>query len=121
LEARPKPSRRQAAFIVEPVVVLDKTASDNALLVDISGRNRQGLIHEIAEVFVKHKLSIHSAHAATYGMTVSDVFYVVPDEKDSVNEAQLIKDLYAVLESVPLAAPRTPARKLAQAISSDNR
>ncbi|ACT60765.1 [protein-PII] uridylyltransferase [Hirschia baltica] len=116
-----KASRRQAAFIVEPVVSIDKKASDNAIVLELSGRNRQGLMQEIANVFVNQGLSIQSAHAESYGMLVHDVFYVEAQGEDVLDEALLTKELLEVLRRGDLEAPRTPARALKRAKTSENR
>lgn len=116
-----KASRRQAAFIVEPIVSIDNKASTDAILVELSGRNRPGLMQEIADVLDNEGLSILSAHAESYGMLIHDVFYVEVDGGGELDETKLTKQLLDVLRRGDLAAPRTPARTLKRAKSSENR
>ncbi len=116
-----KASRRQAAFIVEPVVSINTKDSDSAVLVELSGRNRQGLMQEIANVLVNEGLSILSAHAESYGMMIHDVFYVETQENKELDKEKLTKELLGVLRRDELKAPRTPARELKRAKTSENR
>ncbi len=116
-----KASRRQAAFIVEPIVSIDNQASGNAIVVELSGRNRRGLMQEIANVLDQEGLSILSAHAESYGMLVHDVFYLELRDNRDLNEDKLTSSLLDVLRREELEAPRTPARALKRAKSSENR
>ncbi|MFC7292400.1 [protein-PII] uridylyltransferase [Hirschia litorea] len=116
-----KASRRQAAFIVEPVVSINKSASNSAIVIELSGRNRQGLMQEIANELLNANLSIQSAHAESYGMLVHDVFYVEANDGVIIDETKLTQDLLDVLRRGDLEAPRTPARALKRAKSSENR
>ncbi len=63
-------------FRVEPRVIIDNRASRLHTVVEVSGRDRPGLLYELARVFKEHALVIKSAHIATYGARVVDVFYV---------------------------------------------
>ncbi len=113
-----KLSRRQAAFIIESVVTIDNDASSDSVVIELTGRDRQGMMHEIAHTLYKHGLSIQSAHAESYGMKVHDVFYVYPEP---VDKGALTEELLGVLRKGAPDAPRTPARELAQAKASNDR
>ncbi len=63
-------------FRVEPRVIVDNRASRLHTVVEVSGRDRPGLLYDLARVFKDHALVIKSAHIATYGARVVDVFYV---------------------------------------------
>ncbi len=63
-------------FRVEPRVILDNRASRLHTVVEVSGRDRPGLLYDLTRVFKDHGLVIKSAHIATYGARVVDVFYV---------------------------------------------
>ena len=114
-------TRRQAAFIVLPEVEIDHDAASNATLVQLTGRDRPGLMRDIAVCLREHDLSIHSAHAESYGMRVHDVFYVIDQTSDGFQEQKLKKALLKILDQDQPDAPRTPAGELAQAIASDDR
>jgi [protein-PII] uridylyltransferase len=68
--------KREEAFTVEPSVVIDNTASDNYTVIEVNGRDRPGLLHDLTRALFDLSLSIASARIATYGERAVDVFYV---------------------------------------------
>ena len=64
------------AIHVPPRVVIDNTASDRHTVIEINGRDRSGLLHDITTTLSEQSLQISSAHITTYGMRAVDVFYV---------------------------------------------
>jgi len=68
--------RREEAFRVEPRVLVDNSASDSHTVIEINGRDRPGLLHDLTRGLHVAGLSIHSAQIATYGERAVDVFYV---------------------------------------------
>lgn len=115
---------RQAAFLVEPSVVIDAQASTRFTVIDITARDRAGLLADIARILAGQNLSIHSAHVGSYGERVFDAFYVrtqngqkLTDEK---TKSTLHDHLLAVLKREDLDGPKTPARKLARARAADS-
>jgi [protein-PII] uridylyltransferase len=120
----PALSRRHAAFIIQPMVRIDRTASADCTVIEVSGRDRHGLLYEIARELTDAGLSIRSAHVGAYGERVHDVFYVemlsggkMPPDMD----AQLVDRLEAVLSSHAPTAPKIPAHTLATAPASSDR
>ena len=72
----PGPSRRAAAFVVEPWVRIDNELTPDASVIEASGRDRLGLLADLARVCADSNISIVSAHIDTAGERASDVFYV---------------------------------------------
>jgi [protein-PII] uridylyltransferase len=72
------PSRTASskAFHVVPDVVIDNTASNRFSVIEVSGLDRTGLLYEMTTALGKLNLNITSAHIATFGEKVVDVFYV---------------------------------------------
>ncbi|MEQ1867332.1 MAG: [protein-PII] uridylyltransferase, partial [Micropepsaceae bacterium] len=68
--------RREEAFRVEPRVLVDNSASDSHTVIEVNGRDRPGLLHDLTRGLHVAGLSIHSAQIATYGERAIDVFYV---------------------------------------------
>jgi [protein-PII] uridylyltransferase len=68
--------KREEAFTVEPSVVIDNTASDSYTVIEVNGRDRPGLLHDLTRALFDLSLSIASARIATYGERAVDVFYV---------------------------------------------
>jgi [protein-PII] uridylyltransferase len=67
---------RADVFQVEPRVLVDNTASRTHSVIEVNGRDRPGLLFHLAKTLKELGLVIHSAHVATYGERVVDVFYV---------------------------------------------
>jgi len=74
--ARPQLRRREQAFTLDPEILVDNQASDLHTLIEISGRDRPGLLFDLSQTLVDLRLSIVSAHISTYGERAVDVFYV---------------------------------------------
>ena len=56
--------------------MLDNEASDEATVVEASGRDRPGLLEALARALADAGLSITSAHIDGYGERAVDAFYV---------------------------------------------
>jgi [protein-PII] uridylyltransferase len=67
---------RLKAFAVEPEVMLNNQWSNRYTVVEVTGLDRPGLLHELTATISKLNLNIASAHVATFGERVVDVFYV---------------------------------------------
>ncbi len=67
---------RERAFTVEPTVVIDNSASEMYTVIEVNGRDRPGLLHDLTRVLFSLSLSVASARIATYGERAVDVFYV---------------------------------------------
>lgn len=68
--------KRADVFEVEPRVLIDNKASRTHSVIEVNGRDRPGLLFELAKTLKDLGLVIHSAHISTYGERVVDVFYV---------------------------------------------
>ncbi|MGV9007015.1 MAG: [protein-PII] uridylyltransferase [Brevundimonas sp.] len=121
-------SRRRAAFRVRPVVLIDAAASETAVVIEVSGADRPGLLADLARVLSAHRLSIRSAHVASFGERAVDSFYVVDDKGLKPGVDSRTKALRAALETVldqRLVAPAgravTPARASVRDVSDLSR
>ncbi|WP_269715091.1 [protein-PII] uridylyltransferase [Caulobacter sp. NIBR2454] len=99
---------RTAAFAIAPSVAIDNEASEDATVVEASGRDRAGLLEALARTLSEAELSIQSAHIDGYGERAVDAFYVQTAEgekiKDSRRRAALKTALMSVLEEGEAAA-----------------
>jgi len=68
--------RRMRAIHVPPRVVVDNRASNNFTVLEVNGRDRPGLLHDVTSAISEQGLQISSAHVTTYGVRAVDVFYV---------------------------------------------
>jgi [protein-PII] uridylyltransferase len=68
--------RRMRAIHVPPRVVIDNRASNSYTVLEVNGRDRPGLLHDVTNAISDQGLQIGSAHVTTYGVRAVDVFYV---------------------------------------------
>lgn len=64
------------AFTIEPEIVINNQWSDRYTVIEVSGLDRPGLLYQLTTTLSKLNLNIASAHVATFGERVRDVFYV---------------------------------------------
>jgi [protein-PII] uridylyltransferase len=64
------------AIHVPPRVVVDNSASNRHTVIEVNGRDRPGLLHDVTAAISSQGLQIASAHITTYGVRAVDVFYV---------------------------------------------
>ncbi|WP_298281458.1 [protein-PII] uridylyltransferase [Acidocella sp.] len=67
---------RMRAMHVPPRVVVDNRASNRHTVIEVNGRDRPGLLHDVTAAISDEGLQIASAHVTTYGVRAVDVFYV---------------------------------------------
>ena len=103
--ARRGPPTRTRMFEVEPRVLVDNTASRTFSVIEVNGRDRPGLLYDLAKALKDLGVVIQSAHIATYGERVVDVFYV----KDVFGMKLVAKSKLARVEKRLLEALAGPA------------
>jgi [protein-PII] uridylyltransferase len=109
LMAKRKPAeRRITAFTVEPEAIINNALSDQFSVIEVSGRDRPGLLYELTSTISDLNLDITSAHITTYGEKAVDVFYVTDLTGKKVTseqrQAAIRERLLGVLSRVPEAA-----------------
>jgi [protein-PII] uridylyltransferase len=73
---RAPPKGRLKAFAIEPEVTINNQWSSRYTVVEVTGLDRPGLLYELTTTLSKLNLNIASAHVATFGERVVDVFYI---------------------------------------------
>jgi [protein-PII] uridylyltransferase len=68
--------QRMRAIHVPPRVVIDNHASNTHTVIEVNGRDRPGLLHDVTAAITDQGMQIASAHVSTYGVRAIDVFYV---------------------------------------------
>jgi [protein-PII] uridylyltransferase len=100
---------RTAAFSIAPAVTIDNDASAGATVIEVSGRDRPGLLAALARILAEAELSIQSAHIDNYGERAVDAFYVVTREgklDEPHRRAAVRGRLMEALEDAETAAAR---------------
>ena len=70
------PPGRSAPIALEPHVLVDNGASRGFTVIEVSARDRPGLLYDITRTLSACGVSIGSAHISTVGSRAVDVFYV---------------------------------------------
>ncbi|MCA1955869.1 hypothetical protein, partial [Zymomonas sp.] len=58
------------------LVFIDNQASDRFTVIEVNAQDRPALLHDLGCALFNARLTISSAHIATYGERAVDVFYV---------------------------------------------
>jgi [protein-PII] uridylyltransferase len=76
LATKPGSLRRVEAFRVAPSVFVDNDVSNRFTVIEVNAMDRPALLNHLARAIFESKLTLHSAHIATYGERAVDTFYL---------------------------------------------
>jgi [protein-PII] uridylyltransferase len=93
LVAKPLPRTRAEAFTIEPNVLIDNRASNRFTVIEVNARDRPALLNQLAQALFQSKVTIHSAHVATYGERAVDTFYITDLTGDRIDSGARLKTL----------------------------
>lgn len=93
LQTKPPHHPRAASFQIEPNVLIDNKASNRFTVIEVNARDRPALIYHLAHALFQSKVTIHSAHVATYGERAVDTFYVTDLIGDKITSSSRLKTL----------------------------
>jgi [protein-PII] uridylyltransferase len=93
LKTRPLPRLRADAFTIEPNVLIDNKASNRFTVIEVNARDRPALLYHLAHALFQSKVTIHSAHVATYGERAVDTFYLTDLIGDKIDSASRLKTI----------------------------
>ncbi len=86
-------SRRAGAIPVKPLVKFPNNKSEGTTILEIQGRDRPGLLHDIATVLSDANVEVLSAHIEVVGTTAIDSFYLCVPGKDCALPESIKKTL----------------------------
>jgi len=93
LAARPLARRRAEVFKVEPNVLIDSKASNRYTVVEVNAADRPALLYSLTNALFQSRMTIHSAHIATYGERATDTFYLTDLTGQKIDSAARLKTL----------------------------
>ena len=103
--------RRMQAIHAPSRVVIDNHASNTHTVLEVNGRDRPGLLHDVTAAISDQGLQIASAHVTTYGVRAVDVFYVKDVFGLKVeNERKLAQLREALLKALANTDEATPVQ-----------
>ena len=95
--SQPLASKRAGAIPVPAKVRFPDTQRDGVSIIEIEGRDRPGLLYDIANCLHVLGLDLFSAHVEVVGEKAVDAFYVKGDLLDKTEQKKIAKALRAVL------------------------
>jgi [protein-PII] uridylyltransferase len=117
LANRPPPKGRIKAFAIEPEVTINNNWSNRYTMMEVTGLDRPGLLFELTATISKLNLNIASAHVATFGERVVDVFYVTDllgaKITAATRQAAIKRALVTLFGASEQPAPKQPASAVA--------
>jgi [protein-PII] uridylyltransferase len=93
LAARPLARLRADSFAVAPNVLIDNKASNRYTVIEVNARDRPALLNALAYALFQSRVTIRSAHIATYGERAVDTFYVTDLIGDKIDGAARLRTL----------------------------
>ena len=93
LRAKPLPRTRAEAFDIVPNVLIDNNASNRFTVVEVNARDGPALLNRLAQALFLSKVTIHSAHVATYGERAVDTFYITDLLGEKIASTQRLRAL----------------------------
>ena len=109
LVAKPAARTRADAFEIAPNVLIDNRASNRFTVVEVNARDRPALLNQLANALFQSKVTLHSAHVATYGERAVDTFYVTDLTGDRIDNPGRIKTLERRLLAAAAGEPEEVA------------
>ena len=103
-KVRREPARLRAVT-VPPRAVFDNHASNTHTVIEVNGRDRPGLLHDVTAAISAEGLQIASAHITTYGVRAVDVFYVKDVFGLKIENERRLATLRRALEAALAPAP----------------
>ena len=104
---------RTRPFTIEPEVTINNNWSNRYTMVEVTGLDRPGLLFELTATLSKLNLNIASAHVATFGERVVDVFYVTDllgaKITAATRQAAIKRALMTLFGASEQSAPKQPA------------
>lgn len=107
LAARPLARRRAEAFSVEPYVIFDNKASNRHTVVEVGAADRPALLYALTRALFDGKVTVHSAHIATWGERATDTFYLTDLTGAKITDTTRL----AALEKRLITAAGQPAKR----------
>jgi [protein-PII] uridylyltransferase len=94
------PTGRAAAFEITPAAAIDNEATGAATIIEVSGRDRPGLLADLSRTLADARLSIQSAHVQNFGERAVDTFYVLDETGEKLLDPERIAALRSALGRV---------------------
>ena len=107
-------NRRLKPFTLPAEVQVSNSLSEKFTVIEVSGLDRTGLLHQLTRELADLNLTIGSAHIGTYGEKAVDVFYVTDLTGHKIDSKARQKKIHgALMRVLEPAAPEERTAKVA--------
>lgn len=108
---RERPAKADV-FTVEPRVLIDNKASNRYTVIELNGLDRPGFLYMLSQALVDLKLSIGSAHIATFGERAVTVFFICDLFGHKVHNENKLKQIRKkLMEALAAGNKLSPEKK----------
>ncbi len=104
-------TRKTDAFSIEPRVLIDNKASNRYTVIELNGLDRPGFLYLLSQALMDLKLSIGSAHIATFGERAVTVFFICDLFGHKVHNEKKLKQIREKLMEALLAGIKPTLEK----------
>jgi len=94
-------SRRAGAIPVKRRVKFEDTTQGQTTIIEVQGRDRPGLLYELARYLTEQGFNIASAHIENVGAMAVDAFYLQGQTLDEARKKEIRAGLLPLLGSAP--------------------
>ncbi|CAM3093862.1 Bifunctional uridylyltransferase/uridylyl-removing enzyme [Sphingomonas antarctica] len=105
LAERPPARPRADAFPIAANIIVDNKASNRHTVIEVNARDRPALLADLAHALLDSRVTIRSAHVATYGERAVDTFYVTDLIGEKIEAPARLKTLEARLLDAAAGEP----------------
>ena len=92
-----KPKTKELVFDIPEGVIINNKVSKDATYIEIYGRDRQGLLYNIAQTLSEQNVIITHAKVGTLGLKAVDIFYITTLKNKKVTDPKRLKTLEKIL------------------------
>ncbi len=93
LDAKSTNRRRVDVFRIAPSALIDNDVSNRFTVIEVNAMDRPALLSHLAHALFQSKVTLHSAHIATYGERAVDTFYLTDLLGSKIESKSRLKSL----------------------------
>jgi len=80
-------------FAIRTYIEFEQDDNSRRTMLRLNTTDRPGILSQVGQVFIKHNIRLHTAHVATFGERVEDVFYITTPDKQQITDSQALESL----------------------------
>lgn len=85
--------RQIKVFNITPEVIFSQDESNHVTVMRLHASDRPALLAKVSQVFIQHKIKVHSAKIATVGAEAEDTFFISDPDDQPITDQQKLSSL----------------------------